>query len=169
MMLESEFQNKLVHKLIEQGCWVFNVHGSAYQKSGIPDLLVLHKYCKFFVELKCKAKVEPLQKLTIRQIKATSFPCYVARLSKHDEKTIRITDELEEDTMATCVLDNFLATIRELSRPSHLKAWLWFLGFVGIEPSQKSISDGHSLVGAILQGQEMVLEFVGDNEDLMKM
>ena len=70
MSAEKQFENKVKKFLKEQGCWFIKYWGgSAYTKSGIPDLLVCCS-CKFIgIEVKGeKGKASELQKYNIKEI-----------------------------------------------------------------------------------------------------
>lgn len=79
-MKEIDFQSKLIKQFYSQGAWVFNIHGHAWQKSGIPDLLVIHPRFNGFLELKVENReADDLQKKVAKDIKKRLFPAFVVR------------------------------------------------------------------------------------------
>ena len=48
------FQSKVIEQLESQTAFVMNFHGHMMQKSGWPDLEVLHRRWSGFLELKCE-------------------------------------------------------------------------------------------------------------------
>lgn len=78
-MREKEFQNKIIEYFRAHTAWVFNIHGSEWQMSGVPDLLIIHRRWRGFLELKMGTKPSDLQKKVIRDIKAREFPAWVLK------------------------------------------------------------------------------------------
>jgi hypothetical protein len=84
-MNESVFQSKVIAVLKSRGAWVFNIHGGGdpgrgMQRSGVPDLLVIHRQWKGFLELKVNnRKLMPIQQVVCREIVERWFPVYVLR------------------------------------------------------------------------------------------
>ncbi|HBF4441490.1 TPA: VRR-NUC domain-containing protein [Clostridioides difficile] len=70
MGAEKQFENKVKKFLKEQGCWFIKYWGgSAYTKSGIPDLLVCCGGKFIGIEVKGeKGKASELQKYNIKEI-----------------------------------------------------------------------------------------------------
>ncbi|HCQ5570142.1 TPA: VRR-NUC domain-containing protein [Clostridioides difficile] len=70
MGAEKQFENKVKKFLKEQGCWFIKYWGgSAYTKSGIPDLLVCCSGKFIGIEVKGdKGKASELQKYNIKEI-----------------------------------------------------------------------------------------------------
>ena len=50
-MKERDFQSKVKKQLENQGGFVINIHGHSFQKAGLPDLQVIHRKWKGFLEL----------------------------------------------------------------------------------------------------------------------
>ena len=79
-MLESDFQKKLIEKLYSQGAWTFNIHGHKMQKSGVADILILHRRFNGFLELKVdKKKPSYIKKDVDKDVRKRYFPSFVAR------------------------------------------------------------------------------------------
>ena len=79
-MKENEFQSRVVRSLFYQGAWTFNVHGHGMQRPGVPDLLVVHRSWKGWLELKVgKNKPSAIQCKVMQDNLARGFPCYVLR------------------------------------------------------------------------------------------
>lgn len=79
-MKENKFQKKVVEALIAKTAWILNVHGHRMQKSGVPDLQVVHRRWCGYLELKVgKNKCSPIQKQVIKKIKDRGFPVFVLR------------------------------------------------------------------------------------------
>jgi len=76
-MKERDFQSKVIQYFRNKTAFVFNIHGGEFQVAGMPDLLVLHRSWKGFLELKVDSKVTILQRMKMREIKARGFPCFV--------------------------------------------------------------------------------------------
>jgi len=94
-MNESQFTKKIITAFKETGAFILKIHGHSMQKSGIPDLLILHPKWKGFVELKIgNGKCSDIQKHQISEIKNRGFPCVVLRwYVENFEEWIRIEDE----------------------------------------------------------------------------
>ena len=72
-MDEGSFQTKVMWKLRSEGCKVFNIHGHAYQATGIPDLWVGHEKWQGWLELKAeKTAITPIQWMQIRKLSLVS-------------------------------------------------------------------------------------------------
>jgi len=56
MAAEKQVQDKIVRWLKSQKVWHMKVHGSQYQKAGVPDLLIVYKGFAIFLEVKAKGK-----------------------------------------------------------------------------------------------------------------
>jgi len=86
-MKESAFQSKVIAVLKSRGAWVLNIHGGGdprrgMQKSGVPDLLVIHRKWRGFLELKIKNRdLSPLQKHVCQELVDRWFPVYVLRFN----------------------------------------------------------------------------------------
>ena len=79
-MKEGDFQKKLIKQLESQAAWCFNIHGHGWQKSVIPDVLIIHPRLNGFVELKAERReAEPLQRDVAKAIKKRLFPAFVIR------------------------------------------------------------------------------------------
>jgi len=90
-MKESLFQNKVIKALRERGAWILNIHGGGdpsrgMQMSGVPDLLVIHRRWKGFLELKIgDRKLSPIQLLTCTAIAERQFSVYILRYNSEFE------------------------------------------------------------------------------------
>ena len=79
-MKENVFQKALIEKLYSQGAWTFNVHGHKMQKSGVADVLVVHRRWAGFIELKTEDnKTSAKQKSVALNLIKRFFPTYVVR------------------------------------------------------------------------------------------
>ena len=83
-MSNQEFVNKLVNKNVNNetklqkqvqkylksiGCYEFKVHGSAYMKAGIPDIICCYKGLFIGIETKVgRNKMSPLQEIHKKEI-----------------------------------------------------------------------------------------------------
>ena len=82
-MKENDFQKKLIDQLFSQGAWTFNVHGHSMQKSGVADVLIIHRRFAGFVELKTgDYKASDKQKDVDKDIRKRYFPSFVVRCVK---------------------------------------------------------------------------------------
>ncbi len=83
-MKENKFQTKLKKVLESQCAFVINFHGHSLQRSGLPDLEVIHKRWVGFLELKMnKNGASPLQKSVAAAIELRGTPVYVFRCVEH--------------------------------------------------------------------------------------
>jgi hypothetical protein len=65
------------------GAWVFNVHGHAMQRAGVPDLYVAHRKFHGWLELKVdNNSCSTLQKIVLRDLNARGVAAYVLRMKK---------------------------------------------------------------------------------------
>lgn len=79
-MKEREFTKKVTDELQDSGCFVFKTHGGLMQKVGMPDLYFTHKLVQGWIELKVgNAKLKPIQRIRIEQMKAKGAKCIVLR------------------------------------------------------------------------------------------
>lgn len=79
-MKENKFQKQVVKQLESQAAFIFNVHGHMIQKSGLPDLLVIHTRWKGWLELKCeKYKASSLQRIKAAMLELREMPVYILR------------------------------------------------------------------------------------------
>ena len=82
---ETIFSNRLCKVLESQCAWILNVHGHLLQKSGVPDLQIIHRRWKGFLELKMnKNGASDLQKSVSADIELRGVPCYVFRCVSFD-------------------------------------------------------------------------------------
>jgi len=79
-MKENKFQNQVKKQLESQAAFIINIHGHRMQKSGLPDLQVLHTRWDGFLELKCeKREASTLQRIVAAKIELRGTPVYVLR------------------------------------------------------------------------------------------
>lgn len=79
-MKENKFQTKLKKILESQCAFVINLHGHSLQRSGLPDLEIIHRRWHGFLELKCgKNKASDIQKSVAAAIELRGVPVYVLR------------------------------------------------------------------------------------------
>lgn len=76
---ESSFQTTLMKRLHKEGAMVFNMCGSGFQISGIPDLYVAHMRWTGWLELKVKSKLSDPQKRVISELVHRRVPAFVVR------------------------------------------------------------------------------------------
>ncbi len=90
-MKENKFQTKVVKQLKNQAAFIVNVHGHRMQKSGLPDLLIVHKDWKGWLELKTgkstikKNQASAIQRIQAAKIELRNMPVYVLRCVERDE------------------------------------------------------------------------------------
>lgn len=84
-MKENKFQKDVKKQLKSQAAFVINVHGHLMQKAGLPDLLIIHKDWKGWLELKTgaaelkKNQASPIQRIQAAKIELRNMPVYVLR------------------------------------------------------------------------------------------
>ena len=79
-MRESKFQKDLVDQLFSQGAWTFNVHGHKGQKTGVADLLVVHRRWAGFLELKVENRKASDKQIDVdKDVRKRYFPSFVVR------------------------------------------------------------------------------------------
>jgi Holliday junction resolvase len=67
--MESALTARILRDLKSRGAWALKVHGSAWQRAGIPDILACVGGRFFAIEVKSPGKhPTPLQKREVRQI-----------------------------------------------------------------------------------------------------
>ena len=102
-MTDEEFVNKLVSKnrnnetklqkevqryLVSKGCYEFKVHGSAYMKAGIPDIICCYKGLFLGIETKVgKNKQSKLQVIHEKEI-ISAGGIYILAYSLEDVKKV---------------------------------------------------------------------------------
>ncbi|KKN75689.1 hypothetical protein LCGC14_0377920 [marine sediment metagenome] len=80
MVKENKFQTKLKKILESQCAFIINQHGHMMQRSGIPDLQIIHRRWHGFLELKVgKNKPSDIQKSVAAAIELRGVPVYVLR------------------------------------------------------------------------------------------
>jgi Holliday junction resolvase len=66
--------------LKSEGWWVMKIHGSAYQKAGVPDILAIKDGTIFFIEVKApRGVVSKLQEQIMGELAEAGAHCMVAR------------------------------------------------------------------------------------------
>lgn len=84
-MKENKFQKKVKKQLESQAAYVVNVHGHVMQISGLPDLLIIHRDWKGWLELKVeKGKASAIQRIQAAKIELRGMPIYVLRCVEVD-------------------------------------------------------------------------------------
>ena len=69
MMVESDFQRKVIKYLRGKGHYVLNIAGSSQQRKGTPDLIVCINGAFYGIALKCKGnRPSPLQLHALEEI-----------------------------------------------------------------------------------------------------
>ena len=77
---EGKFCKRLKDVLENQCAWVFNIHGHGMQKSGVPDLHIVHRRWAGYLELKAeKNKPSQLQRRQGHLLRERHYPCWVFR------------------------------------------------------------------------------------------
>jgi len=85
-MKENKFQTQVKKQLENQGAFVINLHGHMMQRSGLPDLFILHMKWDGFLELKVEEnKASILQRTVAAKIELRGTPIYVLRCVELDE------------------------------------------------------------------------------------
>lgn len=78
-MREKNIENQIKRYLDRLGCWYMKVHGSAFQKAGVPDLIACIGGRFVGIEVKQPGgRVSPLQKLNIEEIQRSGGVAFVA-------------------------------------------------------------------------------------------
>lgn len=84
-MKENKFQKRIKKQLESQAAFVINVHGHRMQISGLPDLQVIHKDWKGWLELKVeKGVASELQRIQAAKFELRGVPVYVLRCIERD-------------------------------------------------------------------------------------
>ena len=80
-MLEKQVENQIKKWLEQHNYWYFKVHGGAFQKTGVPDIIacVKGKFVAIEVKRSNGGIVSELQKAQIKKIKACGGVVGVAR------------------------------------------------------------------------------------------
>lgn len=79
-MKENKFQKQVKKQLENQGAFIINVHGHRLQIAGLPDLQVIHRKWKGWLELKVeKNEASALQRVQAAKIELRGMPVYVLR------------------------------------------------------------------------------------------
>lgn len=78
-MNEKTVENQIKRYLDRLGVWYMKVHGSAFQKAGVPDLIACIGGRFVGIEVKRPGgRVSPLQKLNIEEIQRSGGVAFVA-------------------------------------------------------------------------------------------
>lgn len=78
-MKEKTVENQIKRYLDRLGVWYMKVHGSAFQKAGVPDLIACIGGRFVGIEVKRPGgRVSPLQKLNIEEIQQSGGVAFVA-------------------------------------------------------------------------------------------
>lgn len=86
-MKENKFQSKVKKQLESQAAFIINVHGHGMQMRGLPDLFVIHRDWKGFLELKVeKGKCSAIQRVVAAKIELRMMPIYVLRCVERSEE-----------------------------------------------------------------------------------
>lgn len=79
-MKENKFQKQVIKQLENQCAFIINLHGHMMQRAGLPDLQIIHKNWKGFLELKCEDyEASALQRAVAAKIELRGTPIYVLR------------------------------------------------------------------------------------------
>ncbi len=93
---ETIFSDQLCKVLESQCAWILNVHGHSMQRSGVPDLQVIHRRWHGFLELKMnKNKPSAKQESVAAAIELRNVPVFVFRCVAPDNCSKRLWDEYE--------------------------------------------------------------------------
>lgn len=85
-MKERDFQKKVKKQLESQAAFVINVHGHRMQISGLPDLQIIHKDWKGWLELKVeKGEASEIQRIQAAKIELRGMPVYVLRCKEEND------------------------------------------------------------------------------------
>ena len=69
MAKEATIQRNIVRYLKDLGAWCLKVHGSPYQRAGVPDLLCCHKGLFYAFEVKSPGeRATPIQAHELQQV-----------------------------------------------------------------------------------------------------
>ena len=89
---ETVITNRILDRLEAEGGWWFKVHGSIFQKSGIPDIIGCYQGHFIAIEVKTGTGVaSKLQKIILKQINKAGGKTGIAR-SVEDALLIRDVD-----------------------------------------------------------------------------
>lgn len=87
---EQRIQRQIVLHLRSMGAWVFKVHGSPYQRAGVPDLLVGYKGQLYALEVKRPGqRLSAIQTKIIEEIRASG--CIAGRVESIEEAEEMVT------------------------------------------------------------------------------
>lgn len=107
-MKENKFQKKVIEALEAKCAFIINLHGHLMQKSGLPDLEVVHRSWHGFLELKVgDNEASDIQRAVAAKILKRDVPCYVLRcvcLSHFNCYGL-------EYKYIPCVIENFNGTV----------------------------------------------------------
>ena len=93
---ETIFANQLCKVLKSRCAWILNFHGHLMQRSGVPDLQVIHRRWHGFLELKMnKNGASPKQKSVAAAIELRNVPVFVFRCVAFDNCAGGHWDEYE--------------------------------------------------------------------------
>lgn len=99
-MKESVFQTKVVDYFKSRGAWVFNVMGGSFQRSGIPDLLIVDEGNMYGLELKTDiGRPSELQKYNIREIRKAGGYSFILRPRDWEVFKQWIEDDIRPNTV----------------------------------------------------------------------
>lgn len=94
---ETKFSERLCKVLESQCAFIINMHGHLFQRSGIPDLQILHRRWDGFLELKVgENKPSDLQEKVAKKIQDRGTSCYVFREVITNDLLGKISYQLED-------------------------------------------------------------------------
>ena len=128
------FQQKVIEQLEKQTALIFNIHGHRMQKSGWPDLQIIHRRWKGFLELKCeKYEASALQRIVAAKIELRGTSVYVLRCVEHKYLNPELYNALADPLFNYYTLENFQGDI--IKTFDDLRSLLDVL--VGLEKKEK--------------------------------
>jgi hypothetical protein len=81
-MTESQFQRQVIKALEDFCAVVYNIHGHAMQKRGIPDLYVAHRLWTGWIELKVGGNsISAIQAHQLEKLWSAGAQAFVVRLN----------------------------------------------------------------------------------------
>lgn len=108
-MKETQFKNKIVAMLKEEGAKTFKIHGSEWQEPGWPDLYVAHKMWTGWLELKVNAGESDLQRKRIADLRIRGV---YAAFMRYSDKIIRVYDHCGVDNTITLPIKALLPELK---------------------------------------------------------
>lgn len=95
MKPETRLTNKIMAELRKHGGWWMKVHGSAFQKAGVPDIIGCYRGRFVALEVKLPSsdsRLSLMQRVTLTKLRQASAASYVVRSTLAASRVLDLID-----------------------------------------------------------------------------